>query len=125
MLHTGIIQGRLTKEPELKTTQTGKEVVSITVACNDNYDREKTYFFTVKAWQKTAVFISQYFHKGDMILVSGDLVTNEYEKDGQKRVSWELIAKEVNFAGEKKSSISISVDDNGNGNDDDGEELPF
>ena len=125
MLHTGIIQGRLTKEPELKTTQTGKEVVSFSIACNDNYDREKTYFFNIKAWQKTAVFISQYFHKGDMILVSGDLVTNEYEKDGQKRVTWELIAKEVNFAGEKKSSSSISVDDNGNGNDDDGEELPF
>ena len=121
MIHTGIIQGRLTKEPELKTTTNGKELVSFSVACNDNYNRDKTYFFNIKAWEKTATFITQYFHKGDMILVSGDIVTNEYEKDGQKRVSWELIAKEINFAGEKKSSIS--VDDNGN--DDDGEELPL
>ena len=83
-----IIKGRITADPELKNTDNAVEYCDFTVAV-DRYagkDREReTDFIPCRAWQKTAVFISQYFKKGQEILVSGELQVNKYEKDGEKR----------------------------------------
>lgn len=95
------IMGRLTKDVELRTAQAGNEFGVFTVAV-DNYkgkDKEKTVdYFDCIAGGKAGVFINQYFHKGDGIVVHGEMHRSEYQdKDGNKRISWKLSVKEVEF----------------------------
>ena len=104
MLNQITIQGRLTAEPELRTTGTGLSVVTITVAVPRDYSRnDEVDFIDVVAWRERAEFIDKYFSKGKMILVSGSLQTRTYEdKDGKKRKAYEVIANNVYFADSKK-----------------------
>ena len=117
MLNICTIQGRLTKAPELKTTNSGKPVCSFSVAVDRRFDRDKTDFFTIVAWNKTAEFVSNYFHKGEMILVSGELQTRTYEKDGRNVTVTEIIANTVDFCGGKNETkgesnpVSVEVDE--------------
>lgn len=127
MLNKVILMGRLTENPEIKTTPAGVSVTSFNIACERNYkgkDGQKaTDFLTIVAWRNTAEFISKYFHKGDMICISGSVQTRKYEaKDGTKRTAVEFIADEAYFAGSnsKKSTDSANnssqpqVQSNGN-----------
>ena len=103
MLNTIIIQGRLTKNVELRHTTTGKAVASFTVAV-DRGKNSGADFIPCVAWEKSAEFIEKYFHKGDMILVSGRLTQRNYEdKDGNKRTAYEVIVNTANFCDSKKS----------------------
>jgi len=95
-----IIEGRLTKEPELRNTNSGKQVATLSVAVDRDFSTgadKKVDFFNVTVWGKTAEFVGKYFHKGDGILVEGSMQNDPYEKDGQKRDSWKLNAARVTF----------------------------
>ena len=103
-----IIMGNISNEVELKQTQSGTSVCSFNVAVG-RYSKDpreaKTDFFTVVAWQQRAEFVSKYFKKGQTILVSGRLENREWkDKQGNKRISTEIIAEEISFAGGKESS---------------------
>ena len=102
------ILGRLTAEPELRTTQSGTNVASFTVAVDRDFQRggteDKTDFIPVVAWRQTGEFVSKYFHKGSMIAVSGRLQSRKWEdRDGNKRTSWEINAETCYFGGDRKS----------------------
>ena len=102
-----ILSGRLCFEPELKTTPDGTEVVSFRIAVSRAFQKDKTDFFDVVAWRKTAVFFCQYFHKGDGIEVDGQLQTRQYQaKDGTNRTVVEIHADNVSFPPSKGKSAS-------------------
>lgn len=96
-----ILIGRLTKEPELKTTQSGVAVLSGTVAVDRAYkqgDERKTDFINFVAWRKTAEFIGQWFRKGSAILLDGELQVRDYvAQDGTKRYVTEVIVGSAAF----------------------------
>lgn len=141
MLNSIIIMGRLTADPELRTTSSGLSVTSFTVAVDRGYSRageeRKTDFIPVSAWRSTADFVTKYFRKGSMIAVQGSLQTRNYEdKNGNKRVAFEILADQVSFCGSKAESGTYSNDNynassyNNTGADDftavvDDDDLPF
>ncbi len=115
MLNSIIIMGRLTADPELRTTASGLSVTSFTVAVDRNYARageeKKTDFIPVSAWRSTADFVTKYFRKGSMIAVQGSLQTRNYEdKNGNKRVGFEILADQVSFCGSKAESGTYNND---------------
>lgn len=95
--------GRLTKDLDLKYTQSQKAVLSFTVAINKRINGENsTDFINCVAWNNTAEFISKYFNKGQAIAVVGRLQNRSYEdNNGQKRYITEVIAEEAEFVGSK------------------------
>lgn len=109
MLNKIIIMGRLTADVELRATQSGKNVASFTVAVDRDFKgqngEKETDFINCVAWQNTADFVSKYFSKGSMAVVSGRLQTRKYEtQDGQKRTATEVIAENVYFGESKKEA---------------------
>lgn len=105
MLNKAILNGRLTKAPELKQTNSGKSVCGFTIAVDRNRDREKTDFVPIVAWGKTAEFVNQWFGKGDLITIVGRIEVRTYEdKDGNKRTATEVIAEEALFGGSKNTT---------------------
>ncbi len=108
MLNVAIIMGRLTRDPELRRTNSGKPVASFTVAVDRDYAPEgqekETDFIDCVAWQGTAEFVDKYFKKGSMIVVDGRLqLRNWTDKEGNKRRSAEILASNVYFGESKKS----------------------
>ena len=106
MLNTALIMGRLTADPELRTTNTGIAVTTFTVAVDRRYQKageeKQTDFINVVAWRQTAEFVSRYFQKGSMIAVRGSIQTRRYEdNNGNKRTAVEIVADEVSFCGSK------------------------
>lgn len=104
-----ILGGRMTADPELKTTQSGTSVCSFSVAINRKYTADgqqpQADFINVVAWRQTAEFVSRYFRKGSSICVVGSLQTRSYtDRDGQKRNVTEVVADEVNFVDSKSES---------------------
>ena len=105
MLNKAILNGRLTKAPELKQTNSGKSVCGFTIAVDRNRDREKTDFIPIVAWGKTAEFVNQWFGKGDLITIVGRIEVRNYDdKNGNKRTATEIIADEVLFGGSKNTT---------------------
>ena len=100
------IKGNISSEVELKQTQSGTSVCSFNVAVN-RFTREneaKADFFTVVAWQQKAEFVSKYFKKGSGIVIVGRLENRDWtDKQGNKRISTEIIAEEIDFVGSKES----------------------
>lgn len=95
-----VIGGRLTADPELKTTPNGVSVCTFSVAVNRPRAKEGTQssdFFTVTAWRTTAEFITRYFRKASSICIIGALQNRTWEKDGQKHYATEIMADEVYF----------------------------
>lgn len=111
MLNHIVIMGRLTRDPELRRTGSGIAVTSFRIAVdrdfgsrNENGDRE-TDFIDCVAWRQTGEFVSKYFTKGSMIVVSGRLqIRNWNDKDGNKRTSAEVVAENVYFGDSKRSN---------------------
>lgn len=103
------IQGRLTRDPELRKTQSDVSVVNFSLAVERDFkDREsgerQADFFDVTAWRYTADFVSSYFHKGDMALVHGRLQNNRYtDREGNNRVKIEVQADNVYFCGPRSN----------------------
>ncbi len=109
MLNCAIIMGRLTADPELRTTSNGISVTSFSVAVDRSYQKagteRQTDFINVVAWRQTAEFVSRYFHKGSMIAVQGSIQTRNYEdRNGNKRTAVEIVADNVSFCGSKAES---------------------
>lgn len=137
MLNKAILMGRLTANPELKTTPQGTAVTSFTLAVERNYskDEKQTDFINIVAWRNTAEFICKYFTKGQLVAVEGNIQTRKYtDKDGNKRIAFEILAEQVYFA-EKKTRIDentnlneaqeITVNSQGFEEIEDDAELPF
>lgn len=108
MLNHIVIMGRLTRDPELRYTQSGTAVASFTLAVDrdftskDSGEREVDFIDCV-AWRNTGEFVSKYFSKGSMAVVSGRLQLRDWQdKDGNKRRSAEVVAGNVYFGSSKK-----------------------
>ena len=112
MFNKAILIGRLTADPELKSTQSGTSVVTFSIAVDRRFSRDgerKADFITIVAWQQRAEFVSKYFHKGDPIGVEGSIQTRNYEdRSGSKRVAVEVVADNLFFVGGKGSSSGAS-----------------
>lgn len=108
-----ILLGRLTKDPEVRYTQTNNTmVVNFTLAVNRRYTKEgepTADFINIIAWNKTAEFVYKYFKKGQQVAVAGRLQTRNYDdKDGKKVYVTEVVAEEVYFADSKKEEVEQS-----------------
>lgn len=108
MLNTVIIMGRLTRDPEMRSTQSGVPVASFTLAVDRDYsgaEEKQTDFIDCTAWRHSADFVSKYFAKGSMAVVKGRLQIDNYTgNDGNKRKSAKVIAENIYFGDSKKSS---------------------
>lgn len=106
MLNQINLMGRLTAEPDYRTTQSGVAVARFTLAVERNYQQngqKQTDFLEVTAWRGTADFVQKYFHKGQLVAVTGSVQTDNYtDKDGSKRKSWSVQAQQVYFAESKR-----------------------
>lgn len=112
MLNTAILMGRLVKDPEMRSTQSGTPVCSFTLAVNRRGKDDGTDFLDIVAWSKTAEFVSKYFQKGQLVAVKGRIQTRTWEdQQGNKRKSTEIVAEEVHFAESKKSGGNEQVGD--------------
>ena len=113
MLNHIVIMGRLTRDPELRRTDSGIAVASFTVAVDRDYaaqgQEKETDFIDCVAWRKTGEFVSNYFTKGSMIVVSGRLQLRSWaDKDGGKRRSAEIVADNVYFGEGRKNQEGSS-----------------
>lgn len=108
MLNHVVLQGRLTRDIELRHTQSGKAVTAFTIAVDRGRDSGADFINCV-AWEKTAEFISKYFSKGKMILISGRLTQRNYQdKNDDKRTTYEVIVNNVNFCDSKAENKDLS-----------------
>lgn len=105
MLNKVILMGRLTADPEIRMSQSGKEVMSFTIAVNRRFQRDVTDFINCVAWRETAKFIHSHFSKGQLINACGSLQVRTWDDaHGNKRYSTEVIVDEVNFCGDNRSN---------------------
>lgn len=115
MLNHINIMGRLTRDPELRSTQSGVSVASFTVACERDYAAEgqkrEVDFIDCIAWRQTGQFVATYFHKGSMIVVDGRLQSRKWQdREGNKRVNWEIVADSVYFGESRQDSENRSYE---------------
>lgn len=108
MFNLVVLTGRLTADPELKTTNTGISVTSFSIAVNRRYragEETQTDFINIVAWRQTAEFITKYFKKGNMIGIEGSIQTRKYtDKNGNNRTAFEVVANNAQFVESKKDS---------------------
>lgn len=109
MFNCATLMGRLVADPELKTTNNGKEVATFRIAVDRSFvkqgEERKADFITIVAWGNTALFVSRYFSKGSMIAIQGRIQTRNYEdSNGNKRTAFEVVATEVSFCGSKNET---------------------
>ena len=130
MLNRIIVMGRLTRDPELRRTNSGTAVASFTVAVDRDFKSQsgekETDFIDVVAWRNTAEFVSKYFSKGRMAVVEGRLQLRDWtDKEGNKRRTAEIVADGVYF-GDSKRDGGETVEPKGGFSaiEDDGD-LPF
>lgn len=114
MFNSVILSGRLTADPELKTTQNGISVTSFSIAVNRSYTKDgesQADFINIVAWRNTAEFVTKYFKKGSLIGIEGSIQTRNYEdKNGNKRTAFEVVANQVHFLESKRNSEQDSND---------------
>ena len=113
MLNHIVLMGRLTRDPELRRTGSGVAVASFTLAVDRDYAAQgaekETDFVDIVAWRSTAEFVSKYFSKGRMAVVSGRLqIRNWQDKDGNKRRTAEVVADNVYFGDSKRDNAEGS-----------------
>ena len=126
-----ILSGNLTKEPELRRTQSGKAVVRTGIAVTRNFKNAEgerdADFFNLVAWDKTAEFFEKYLSKGTKILVEGRIKNNNYTGDkGVNHYAQDIIVQTVEFAGAKKDSAEKPAPTNDfDGENVDDDDIPF
>lgn len=130
MLNHITVQGRLVAEPELRTTQNQTSVTKFTLAVDRDYQsggsEKQTDFIECVAWRQTAEFVSKFFRKGQMALVSGTLQSRKWQdKGGNSRTSWEVVVDRVHFCGDRKSEQKSAVSVPFEELDGEDSELPF
>ena len=109
MLNSVCLMGRLTADPELKSTQSGVSVCSFRIAVDRTYQpkgqEKQTDFINIVTWRSTAEFVSRYFRKGQLVAVQGSIQTSQYtDRDGNKRTAFDVVADNVFFAEKKAES---------------------
>lgn len=115
MLNQVTMMGRLTSDPELKKTKSDVSVCTVRIAVDRDFidkatGNRKCDFFDVTTWRGTADFLSKFFQKGRMIVVSGRLATQKYQdKNGNDRVSTYIEAENIYFADSKRDSGNTQV----------------
>lgn len=108
MLNHIVLMGRLTRDPELRYTSANVPVASFSIAVDRDFGRgengeKQTDFINVSAWRQTGEFVSKYFTKGSMIVVSGRLQIRDYtDRDGNRRTAAEVVADNVYFGESKR-----------------------
>lgn len=141
MLNKIFVMGRLTRDPELRRTNSGTAVTSFTLAVDRDFKNadgtKETDFIDVVAWRGTAEFTAKYFTKGRMAVVEGRLQMREWQdKDGHKRRNAEVIADNVYFGDSRsdnasgghqaaKSPVNVDAEDFDEVEDDMDDSLPF
>lgn len=109
MLNRVVLMGRLTADPEHKTTPSGVAVTSFSIAVERNFADKTTGtrpvdFINIVAWRGTADMICRFFRKGSLIALEGSIQTRKYQdRDGNNRIAFEVVADQVYFTGEKSS----------------------
>ena len=109
-----VFQGRNTRDLELKTTQSGIENVTFTLAWSEKYkELERKCFLRCKAWRQTATFLDKYFHgKGSEMIVEGQIETEEWQdKDGNNRSQIVLNVEKVHFCGKKAEQSATKAEE--------------
>lgn len=127
-MNKAIFVGNITKDLELKQTQTGKSLLRFSIAVNEGFnDRKITTFIDCTAWEKTAELINRFCAKGSKVLLEGKMRTDSYEKDGKKYSSMYLLVDNVEFLTRNEQNQQITRNDPQNEKDVviDEEELPF
>ncbi len=108
MLNSITLMGRLTRDPELRSTTSGTPVASFTIAVDRDFaskesGERQTDFIDIVAWRQTGEFVSKYFQKGSMAIIQGRLQIREWQdKEGNKRRSAEVVAENVYFGESKR-----------------------
>ena len=107
MFNLVVLSGRLTADPELKTTPNGVSVTSFSIAVERRYrqgEERQADFINIVAWRSSAEFICKYFKKGSMIGIEGSIQTRKYQdRDGNNRTAFEVVANNVQFVEFKKA----------------------
>ena len=106
--------GRLTKDPDLRYTQSGTAVANFTLAVNRRYNpngEQEADFINCVAWQKAAEFVADYFHKGKQMALEGRLQVRSYDGDDKRRWVTEVVVEQMEFVGSKNDKGN-----SGNGN---------
>ena len=114
MFNKAILIGRLTADPELKTTTNGTAVTTFTLAVNRSFvgqnGERQADFIDIVAWRATAEFVTKYFKKGQMMALQGSLQTRTYEdKQGNKRKVTEVVADNVHFCTPKSTGSDAAT----------------
>lgn len=119
MLNHIVLMGRLTRDPELRHTQSGTPVASFSLAVERDFasketGEKQTDFIDIVAWRNTAEFVSKYFMKGKMAVVSGRLQIRDWvDKEGGKRRSAEVVADNIYFGDSKRANDGSSAPSGG------------
>lgn len=113
MINMVVLMGRLTADPELRTSNSGISYCRFTVAVDRSFtksgEEKKTDFINCVAWRQTAEFVSRYFTKGQMIAVEGSIQTDSYtNKDGAKVYTTDILVSQVSFTGDKRGGETAS-----------------
>lgn len=107
--------GNLTKDPEMRSTQSGVAVCNFSIAVNRRFrnpqtGQQETDFLNIVAWRQLAELCSKYLAKGRKIAVTGSIQTRTYEaKDGSKRTAWDIVADEVEFLSQNQQNSTQSA----------------
>lgn len=102
-MNQAVLMGRLTKDPEVRTTQGGRTIAHYTLAVDRKGDKGETDFIRCVAWEKAAVFAQNYLKKGQRILVSGRIQTGSYQKNGETVYTTDVVVFSQEFADSKTS----------------------
>lgn len=115
MFNLVVLTGRLTGQPELKTTPNGISVCTFSIAVDRAYkkgEEKQTDFLNVVCWRTTAEFVSKWFKKGSLIGIEGSIQTRKFtDKNGNNRTAFEIVANNVHFVESKRSAdVNVSAD---------------
>lgn len=128
MLNHITIMGRLTRDPEFRSTASGASVTNFCVAVDRDFNHggeKQTDFIECVAWKHTAEFVSKYFRKGTLAVVNGRLNSRKWtDRDGNNRINWEVVVDNIYFGETKRSEAEYAPAEFEERDDSDGE-LPF
>ncbi len=115
-LNSVLIEGNLTKDPELSYTSTGKPVVKLRIGSNRSYKKDDEYqqeasFFDITVWGKQAENCAEYLQKGSPVFIEGRLKFEQWETDGQKRSKLKVEAQTVQFLSNKTEGSAGGKDE--------------
>jgi single-strand DNA-binding protein len=114
MLNQIMLMGRLTADPEIRTTEDSrycKFSIAVQRSKRKGENNAETDFFNCIAWNRNADVIADWYSKGDMLMIVGTLRNSTYEKNGEKRVSTEIVVREIHFTVSKKKSTDSEYED--------------